>query len=125
MKALFALAIFILSPFVLAEDCEPMSPQAHEACLRAAEPEATLNSTYKKILEMYDKQGKTDPSRLQLKKAIIEAQKQWVKFREADCNAVALLYAGGSGRLAYSVECWTANAKSRTKELEDQFSPNR
>jgi uncharacterized protein YecT (DUF1311 family) len=125
MKALFALSIAVLSPPAFAGDCEPMSPQAHQACMNAAASEAALNSTYQQILKMYDKQAKVDPSRLQLKNALVEAQKHWVKFREADCKAVELSYAGGTGQLAFGVECRTDHAKSRTKELEDQFLPQR
>jgi uncharacterized protein YecT (DUF1311 family) len=124
LKVLITLAAISFSTFGLAQDCEPASPQLHDACIASAKSEATLNATYQRILQMLDTQAKENPSRVQVKTALIEAQKRWAKFREADCNAVQYMYAGGSGAFAFGVECGAAHAKERTNELEDQFIPH-
>lgn len=57
-----------------------------------------------------------------LKKQLIDAQRVWVKFREADCQAIYTLWSDVTIRNAMYIECMSTRAQQRIKEL-NEFHP--
>jgi uncharacterized protein YecT (DUF1311 family) len=60
-----------------------------------------------------------DPEDAGTKKSLIAAQRAWVKFREADCNAVYEQWKTGTIRTVMFIECMQKRAETRIKELEE------
>ncbi|MFS2007811.1 lysozyme inhibitor LprI family protein [Duganella sp. CT11-25] len=109
------LAIWSTSSFAL--DCKNAvsTPDINEcAAVEQKKAEDKLNKTYQDVLKSLD-EGK-DP---ETKKALIEAQRAWVKFREADCKAVYQKSIGGTIRTVMYIGCMQNRAETRIQELKD------
>jgi uncharacterized protein YecT (DUF1311 family) len=96
---------------------EPDSPCAKvvitsdlAACLSKARAsaDAELNSAYRKLLERLDA---NDAERLS------KAQRLWTQYRDANCLAERLLYAGGTASSPAFLACLEAMTRSRTREI--------
>ena len=87
--------------------------------------EAKLKVDYQRLLVELDKITMSDPVRLaELKPKLIESQKAWVVFREAECKAVQVWYSGGTLQESLYSECLNASAKKRIEQL-NSFIQNR
>ncbi|MDH0863297.1 lysozyme inhibitor LprI family protein [Mitsuaria sp. GD03876] len=79
--------------------------------------EKQLNAVYQRVLAAtpakVDAQVPAKP-----RQRLVEAQRAWVKFREADCKAVYELWADGSIRNLQFLGCMQEHAKLRIKQLE-------
>lgn len=71
---------------------------------------ATYQQTLKAVATMDDAAG--------IKTKLVDAQRLWVKFREADCQAEYAKWQGGSIRNVMYSECMQDRAKQRIKQLE-------
>ena len=69
--------------------------------------DAELNRVYQRVL-------KGQPS---LRPLLIEAQRAWVRFKEADCAVKEEIYRDGSGRDALVLGCKTEHTRRRIKDL--------
>ena len=118
--SLLSLACF--SQPVFAVDCSVASTtlEVNEcASIGQQKMEAKLNTTYQRIMKLLDKQSADDPNAKASKTALIEAQRAWIKFREADCNAVYQYYIDGTIRTVMSISCMSKHAERRIKDLEE------
>ncbi len=81
--------------------------------------EKTLNEVYRRVLKQVEQIGKNPESERQadFKKTFIEAQRLWVKFREADCQNVYKFWSGGTIRGLMYISCMQSRAEQRIKEL--------
>jgi uncharacterized protein YecT (DUF1311 family) len=59
-----------------------------------AQANASLDRTYQKVITTLDSLAASDPSAKNTKAALIEAEKAWIKWRDAE--ALMRAYAGGS-----------------------------
>jgi uncharacterized protein YecT (DUF1311 family) len=124
MKYLFLFPILFLSNQVFALDCEKAitTPDINECGrIELDKVEKELNLVYQRVLKMMDKISK-EPSaenNSDLKKSFIDAQRLWVKFREADCQTTYTFWSGGTIRGAMYIGCMQARAKQRIKELQE------
>jgi uncharacterized protein YecT (DUF1311 family) len=50
-----------------------------------------------------------------------EAQRLWIQFRDANCNAEYALYEGGSAGPMVKVACIEAVTRHRTEELQVMY----
>ena len=123
MRLITVLFFLILSQNALALDCNKAiaTPEINEcASIEQVKVEAQLNATYKSViqkLEHPDPEFADDYSAT--KKALIEAQRAWVKFREADCEATYTWHSGGTIRTVMHIGCMQAHAEQRIKELKE------
>lgn len=79
--------------------------------------EQQLNEVYQRVLAATPaKVNAQIPAKP--RQRLIEAQRAWVKFREADCKAVYELWADGSIRNLQLQGCMQEHAKLRIKQLE-------
>jgi len=74
-----------------------------------------LNAAYRAVLKQLDTYRENGPG---TKKALIDAQRKWVAFRDADCKARAALYQGGSIAPSVYLECMIGHADARTRVLQ-------
>lgn len=74
---------------------------------KAADKE--LNKYYKLAIESVDTKQK---------KLLIEAQRNWIKFRDAKCVFEAARYEGGSIQPLVKSQCLEATTKIRTEDLK-------
>lgn len=118
----FLFSLFVSEAFAL--DCEKAtSTRDINECARIDQEktEKLLNEVYTRVLEQIEILSK-DPeneSQKDLKKRFIEAQRLWVKFREADCNNVYTYWSGGTIRGVMFISCMQARAEQRIKELRE------
>lgn len=75
----------------------------------------------KKVEDKLNKvyQGIVKPLEGDEKKTLVEAQRAWVKFREADCNAVYQRWIDGTVRNVMFISCMQDRAETRIKELQE------
>jgi uncharacterized protein YecT (DUF1311 family) len=83
-------------------------------CLAAAYQRAgqELNEQYSNIMK---KQDSADQDHLQA------AQRAWIKYRDANCEAAAALYQGGSIQPSVRAECLRRNTRARADELRQIY----
>ena len=122
MKYSMILIICLLAPEAYAADsCDNAvsDPEINECASKDFDrADAALNHSYKKVLADLDALGKDMSEAVQAKHELIAAQRQWVAFREADCNAVFTLNKGGTVRTLMYLSCMSSHAAQRTKELD-------
>lgn len=114
-------AATLLADEASALDCAQAitTPEINEcASIEQQEVETQLNATYQKVLAFLDQADpliKDDAARAKAK--LMEAQRTWIKFREADCDAVYNLNASGTIRNVMRIGCMQAHGKQRIGEL--------
>jgi uncharacterized protein YecT (DUF1311 family) len=81
--------------------------------------EVKLNTAYQAALKsLGDGEGAAT------KKALVLAQRAWIKFREADCKALYELWSGGTMRDMVFLNCMRRRAEQRIKELDEFENPH-
>lgn len=113
-----------------AEATPPMLDCAHavttpdiNACaqLELDKKELELNQTYQRVLRTFDTVSETPSSvtnQSTLKQQLISAQRLWVKFRKADCDATYTYWSDGTIRGAMYLSCMIEKTKTRITELQ-------
>ncbi len=80
--------------------------------------EVKLNETYQRVLAFLDNSDpliKEDAAKAKMK--LKEAQRAWITFREADCDAVYAYNASGTIRTVMWIGCMQTHAEQRIAEL--------
>jgi uncharacterized protein YecT (DUF1311 family) len=79
-----------------------------------------LNQTYQRVLATFkgadEERQQSYPA--STKAALIEAERAWVKYRDADCKAVYDHWKGGTIRTSMELGCRQERAEQRTRQLE-------
>ncbi|WP_043649915.1 lysozyme inhibitor LprI family protein [Chitinilyticum litopenaei] len=124
MTRLFAVLLCIGAAPAWALDCQKaVTTPEIEQCARSAQEktEQKLNAVYRSVLKQIDALSKNPdtPEQAGLKKQFVDAQRLWVKFREADCQAVYTYWSGGSVRGTMYLGCMQARAEQRISELQE------
>lgn len=106
-----------------ADDCSnALTTMEINTCAAAQQEqtEAQLNAVYQQLMErLAEPDGLDDPASVQ--QQVRTAQRLWIDFRKADCDAQFALYAGGSIRTAVYLGCMQTRAAQRITELESYF----
>lgn len=103
--------LFILFAFLLnsidtsAQTQAEMNQTAMEDYKKA---DAELNKVYKELMKTLGPKEK---------KLLIAAQKNWIKFRDSDCEFQAEKYHGGSIQPLIRYTCLTDRTQARTNDL--------
>jgi uncharacterized protein YecT (DUF1311 family) len=116
-RTLFLFALATASAPALALDCKnAMSTPEINECAAAEQKavEAKLNEVYRRVIKSLD----TNKDSAAAKDKLVLAQRAWVKFREADCEAVYENWAGGTIRTVMYIGCMQQHAEHRIKDLE-------
>lgn len=124
--ALLLLSV-LASNFAAAAGTDPADPcksqsntlELNECAARTLEArDKALNLAYQNLLKKLvpdDQYDKTDYATT--RKYLIEAQKNWIRYRDADCSGQYVLYAEGSIRNIVALNCQIEKTEQRTKEL--------
>jgi uncharacterized protein YecT (DUF1311 family) len=118
-RLLAGLLLTVCAGSSFALDCKNAvsTPEINEcASIEQKKVEDKLNKVYQRVIKSVDK--------AEAKKSLVEAQRAWVKFREADCNAVYQKWIDGTIRGVMFTGCMQNRAETRIKELEDYDGPN-
>ena len=123
MKKILIFAL-LFSPAAQALNCkEAITTLDIDECAKIEQEkvEAELNSVYQKIMKELSVPDTEYEKPSEVKSALLKAQRAWVTFREADCNAVYTQYQDGTIRNVMYISCMQARAEQRIKELK-QFN---
>ena len=116
---LMAAAVLAMPTFALAEDkCVGGGDQAAmNACADTSfkQSDRKLNELYKQI----EARLKDD---VETKKLFVQAQRDWVKFRDAECDFQTAGAAGGSMMPMLVAQCLNSLTQSRIKGFEGYLS---
>ncbi|UFH49374.1 lysozyme inhibitor LprI family protein [Pseudomonas sp. KNUC1026] len=89
--------------------------------LKAAD--ADLNMSYQKLLKRLSGSSAPGEDNAASRRKLINAQKAWIAFRDADCDAQYQAHIGGTLRGLVLLGCKQQHTEQRTKEL-DNYLPN-
>ena len=83
-------------------------------CLIAASKVADerLERTYNRVREVLSKDEQND---------LQQAQRLWLKYRDANCSAERNLYGGGTAAPVVHAACMEADTRERTAELKTMY----
>lgn len=125
-RTLLAAPLLCASTLCAALDCaRAVTTPDLDTCAAAdhQRADAQLNAAYQRVLRTLG-QGEEPPAeRAAVQAALRDAQRLWVRFREADCKALYARDAGGSVRTLTFHGCMQARAEQRTRELQDYERP--
>ena len=111
MKSIFITMLFsIFSVFGFSQTQAEMNAEASEKFKNA---DAVLSKTYKKVMAMQDAAGK---------KLLLEAQRAWIKYKEAHCKSACLDNIGGSIYALVYYSCLTEQTEERIKHLNNYLT---
>jgi uncharacterized protein YecT (DUF1311 family) len=127
MKLFLSLLLLTLSKVAHADapclDIDPSQDVDGSSCeaQEVKHADADLNAEYKTLLVQLDSESKDNPDAKNAKAKLIESQRQWIKFRDADCDAVFTYNATGTIRVHEELQCELSHTKQRTEELKHLF----
>ena len=93
---------------------EPSSGYEETKCFAdaAKKSDSELNQMYRRVLSVVD-----GDERVKLQ----TAQRLWIQFRDANCEAEHVLYSGGSAAPMVKFACVEAVTRHRTEELKEMY----
>lgn len=116
-------SLFALSSAVHAQVCpkDDLSPMCEDQRAQAVYQQADneLNTVYQQLLKRMSKSQSEYLDYPTLKVKFIEAQRQWLRFRNNECEAWYVINQAGTGRNADQMSCLVARTKDRTKQLKE------
>ncbi|MGB0063571.1 MAG: lysozyme inhibitor LprI family protein [Terracidiphilus sp.] len=121
MASLALVICIVASPICFAQHmnaedapCQGLSIMDWKACIGAAyeRADAELNQYYRRIETL---ETGTDLTNLK------DAQRLWIQFRDANCEAEYELYQGGSAAPTVKIACLEAMTRHRTEELKTMY----
>lgn len=80
------------------------------AQMRFQKADQELNAVYKQLLNLLSKEDKA---------MVVEAQRQWLSYRDAHCKLYEKMYAGGSMLSMVVANCKETTTLSRINELKE------
>lgn len=81
------------------------------------EAEAELNASYRGMISRLSTPDTVQIPYTKIRETLRLAQRSWVAYREADCQALSLIHEEGHGRDMAYLGCMTKRARARTIEL--------
>jgi uncharacterized protein YecT (DUF1311 family) len=113
-----------------ADDCKDANTtvQMNECMMKQARSaDATLNETYRRVMASFkgadDAASQSYPA--STRAALMDAQRAWVKYRDADCKAVYNQWKGGTIRDVMQLGCMKDRTEQRTRELKGFLQKSR
>lgn len=114
--ALLAAAMVLATPafaFAQAKCSDPEDQATMNECAEAAfkESDKKLNELYKRVEARLSDDADT-------KKLLVQAQRDWIKFRDAECDFQTAGAAGGSVMPMLILQCMDGLTQSRVKDFD-------
>ncbi len=114
MKKIILITLFFITK-TFAFDCNnAMTTMDINSCMNKE-----FERIEKELNQVYKRQMKSLSTDTETKTALRNAQRLWIKFREADCEAVIMPSKGGSIVTAEYLDCMISHAKQRIRELKE------
>ena len=85
--------------------------------------DAKLNTAYRAVFASIDKSDVPADARADWRKALVEAQRRWIAFRDAECTVTGFEWYGGTGRSTAELGCQRELTDARTKQLRVHADP--
>lgn len=82
-----------------------------------------LNVAYRAATAAIVKTGVPPDAQHKWLKALVEAQRRWISYRDAECELTGFEWYGGTGRSWAMVTCARELTEARTKALERHTDP--
>lgn len=123
LKRLLVAMVMMLPVACIAMDCDKaIATPDINACAYAdyQKADAALNAMYKRVLDAY-KDGQGEAGSYSTRADLVKAQRAWVQFRDANCNAVYDRWQQGTIRGLMANACLKELTEQRTAQLESQF----
>ncbi|WP_083241147.1 lysozyme inhibitor LprI family protein [Methyloceanibacter stevinii] len=84
--------------------------------------DAELNAVWKQVMATFKNNDYMPAEDLKAwKDTLLASQRDWIKFKEEDCDAVGYEWYGGTGRSNAVVFCLLDHTTARTKDLKARF----
>jgi len=78
-----------------------------------------LNEVYKQLMSAHF----TNISNAEARNLLVEAQREWINFRDKNCKMIGDIAGGvNNWKAAYTMDCKVEQTKKRIKELQSIFS---
>jgi uncharacterized protein YecT (DUF1311 family) len=124
LTAIFFSSALLATASAFAESADPCATQRNTieinecAAAKLAAKDKELNAAYDMLLKSLAPKHKEDTTDYAaIKEKLVEAQRDWIKFRDNDCDARYRLNAGGTIRGLVSLNCKIEHTELRTKQL--------
>lgn len=112
----------VLTSDAYAQECKPndvSDPCVEQATQHEYErADLDLNAIYSQVLRKVSVPKNEYVDYPALKAKLAEAQRQWVRFRDSECDAWYKVNEAGTGRNAFQSNCLTQRTIDRTRELK-------
>ncbi len=122
-RSLCAALVLSASSTAHAQDCkaDDYSPICTDMRAQAVydQADSALNAAYQRLLKTLSQPRNEDIDYPALKTRFIEAQRQWVRFRDSECAAWYLINQAGTGRNADQMTCLLRRTQQRTQQLQE------
>ncbi|MFS7382089.1 lysozyme inhibitor LprI family protein [Rahnella inusitata] len=114
----------LFSPVIaLAEDCpkDDLSPMCEDMRAQAVfeQTDHQLNVSYQQLIKKMSQPKDEYLDYPALKTRFVEAQRQWVRFRDKECDAWYLINQAGAQRNTDQMACLIQRTKDRTAQLKE------
>jgi uncharacterized protein YecT (DUF1311 family) len=120
----------LVMPFLCIEesvvDCRiSINPQEqlHCAASKLHEADTELNRLYSRVMKKFEMPSDQYVDFKNARRALIEGQRAWVKFKKSDCEIPGYLNTKGSIQSAEIVDCELRHTKSRISDLRIYLAP--
>ncbi len=123
LAAVLASGVAFAAP---APDCANASTTVQMTQCAAQDADAAetrLNAAYQQLVKQLTQPDTATDKYSEMRQKLQAAQRAWIKFRDADCEAVYQVNASGSIRGLAALGCKRAHAEQRTKELQAYLGP--
>jgi uncharacterized protein YecT (DUF1311 family) len=124
LTAIFFSSALLATTTAFAAESDPCATQRNTieinecAAAKLAAKDKELNAAYDKLLKTLAPKYKEDTTDYAaITEKLVEAQRDWIKFRDNDCDAKYRLNAGGTIRGLVSLNCRIEHTELRTKQL--------
>lgn len=111
---------------VLGIDCKTaISTPEVTLCINDAYEAADkrLNEAYRATMASIGKSGVPAEAQCEWRKGLVEAQRQWIAYRDAECELTGFEWYGGTGRSGAILDCARELTEVRTKALRRHADP--
>lgn len=111
---MLAVGAVAVAPAAMADDCSaPQTQMSMDACAGQAygKADAALNAVYKAITARLKSGDETT-------QFLVKAQRDWLVFRDAECEFVGSATTGGSVHPMVVTQCRTDLTRRRTEQLK-------
>ena len=122
LKHLMPLIALAWASYATAQDTACEAPEMTATVIRCEDlklktAEHALNAAYRSLTAELQQRGSEAHER-EARALLVQAQRNWVAFREQDCRAMVAARGEGTLRPWYYLNCMRTHAELRTKQLQ-------